>query len=37
MKDTRSISEVIDWLALIHGAMTPEEMRGHVEFVPSHR
>jgi hypothetical protein len=36
-KDSRTIGEVIDWLALIHSAITPEEMRGHVEFVPSRK
>jgi predicted nuclease of predicted toxin-antitoxin system len=34
-KDSRSVGEVIDWLILIHGAMTPEELCGQVEFVPS--
>ena len=33
-KDTRSIGMVIDWLALIHNALAPDEMHGRIEFVP---
>jgi hypothetical protein len=33
-KDQRSIGDVVEWLTLIHGAMTPEEMQGHLEFIP---
>ena len=32
-KDTRTLREIIEGLALIHGAMTPDEMRGYVEFL----
>ena len=34
-KDTRSIGDVVEWLTLIHGAMSAEDMRGKVEYVPS--
>ena len=33
-KDQRSIGDVVEWLMLVHGTMTPEDMRGHLEFVP---
>ena len=34
MKDTRTIGTVIEWLALIHSALTLDEMRGQTELVP---
>ena len=34
-KNPRSVGEVVSWLVIIHGVMTPEEMVGQVEFVPS--
>ncbi len=33
-KDTRSVGDVVEWLTLIHGAMSAEEMQGRLEFVP---
>ncbi len=32
-KGTRSIGEIIGVLELIHGAVTVEEMRGHIEYI----
>jgi predicted nuclease of predicted toxin-antitoxin system len=32
-KQARSIGQIIAWLELIHGVMTPDEMRGHVEYL----
>jgi predicted nuclease of predicted toxin-antitoxin system len=32
-KQTRSIGQIIAWLELLHGVMTPEEMQGHVEYL----
>lgn len=32
-KDTRSIGEVIERLVLIYEVLTPDEMRGYVEFL----
>ncbi len=36
-KDTRTIGDVVEWLILIHGAMSAEEMRGQIEFVPARK
>jgi predicted nuclease of predicted toxin-antitoxin system len=32
-QDSLSIGELIDVLELVHGAMSPEEMNGHVEYI----
>jgi predicted nuclease of predicted toxin-antitoxin system len=32
-KGTRSIGQIVQWLELMQGVMTAEEMRGHVEYL----
>jgi predicted nuclease of predicted toxin-antitoxin system len=33
-KDTRTIGDVVEWLTLMHGAMSAEEIDGLIEYVP---
>lgn len=32
-QQARGVGRVIGWLVLMHGAMTPDEMRGQVQFI----
>lgn len=32
-QQARGVGRVIEWLVLMHGAMTPDEMRGKVQFI----
>lgn len=34
-KDARTIGDVVEWLTLIHGAMSAEDMQGKLEYVPA--
>ena len=33
-KDSRTIRQIIEGLLLIHGAMTPDDLRAYVQFLP---
>jgi len=32
-QQARSVGHVIEWLSLMHGVMSPDEMRGRVQFI----
>jgi len=29
----RTVGELLDWLIIIHGCLTPEEMQNHIEYI----
>lgn len=32
-QQARGVGRVIEWLVLMHGAITPDEMRGRVQYI----